>query len=110
MDPGENNDRLPFYYNNILFTLTGNFYGAKTINNIDIPGIAYLLQDRNGDFAIYTVESRGYRVLDPVIEYHKAQIVNAQENLTLDFDGNVINNIPAQGDAYTEHPTVEQTA
>jgi len=113
MDPGTNNGRLPFTYNQIKFTLAGNFYGAKTNNDIDIPGIAYIVKkviESNTFFAIYTVESRGYRVLDPVNDYSSATFTNIQEGLSLDFNGNEINGIAASGDAYTEHPTVEQTA
>jgi len=110
MDPGDQNGRLPFRYDQIKFTVAGNFYGAKTNNDIDIPGIAYIIKHPQNGFIIYTVESRGYRVLDPVNDYSSATFTNIQEGLSLDFNGNEINGIAASGDAYTEHPTVEQTA
>ena len=94
VDPGTNDVRLPFIYKNILFALEGNFNGAITRNEVEIPSISYLMKVRNFPnmdtiFAIYTVESQGYRVLDPAFNYSSAAFVNAQEELELDVTGHI---------------------
>jgi hypothetical protein len=109
--PGQNNARLPFVYENILYVLNGNYYGAETSNGINIPSIAYILKRIREDdtlFAIFTVESRGFRIFDPVDSLDYAGFVNRQEGLNLDFTGNIINGEAALSDAYTEHPTIER--
>jgi hypothetical protein len=111
--PGTNDVRLPFVYKNILFTQQGNFYGATTRNGVNIPSIAYLMKERNFPsldtlFAIYTVESQGYRVFDPAFDYCSSLLVNEQEGLDLDELGDVINGEAAASDAFTEHPTIER--
>jgi hypothetical protein len=111
--PGANNVRLPFTYDKIKFAICGNFYGDTSKNGINIPSIAYFVKQRNFPgldtiIFIYSIESRGYRVFDPAIDYNDARIVNRQEGLNLDTVGAVINGDTARTHAYTEHPTIER--
>ena len=104
-DPGENNGRI-IYYDSVLFALKGGFNGAIDENNIPIKSLGLINYNYQNRVYIYTIETRGYRVLDPLNQYDQADVVNAQEGLTLE---STTNTTPTPAcDAYTKHPTIQR--
>ncbi len=59
MDPGEDDRRLPFKYSDIMHIVKGDFNGDS------IPELGLII-NKNGVFNLFTIESRGYRILDPI--------------------------------------------
>lgn len=108
MWPGSDYGRLPFRYSQIEYTLKGNYSGFQ-YHGTDIPALAYLIKHPDLGLMIFTVEARGFRTYDPVINYSNANIVNNQEGTNLDSlwyqdkGGNWF-----LANAYTEHPTLKR--
>jgi hypothetical protein len=97
-DPGDDDKRLNWKYDDVMSLVNGDF------NNDSVPELALIINDE-GVLKIFTVECRGYRILNPDVNYKKAVIVNEQEGLNLESkDDN-----GARWDAYTEHSTNDRT-
>ncbi|MFC2132070.1 hypothetical protein ACFLSQ_11610 [Bacteroidota bacterium] len=100
-DPGDNplDGRLDWKYDDVMHVVNSDF------NNDSIPELGLIINDE-GALKIFTIESRGFRILDPDVNYKKANIVNKQEGLSLEKKGDD----GARYDAYTEHSTNDRTA
>ena len=105
-DPGSLNSRIDFWYDSIKYALKGYWNYRLDNTNLPIPSLAYIVTDKDTVVNIYTVESQGYRTIDPTLDYTHADIVNTQEGLNLEYKGEIVNGYTARFDAFTAHPTV----
>jgi len=104
-DPGNKDSRI-LDYTLTNFLLKGNWNGALDESNIPIKSLGIINHTSAGIVNIYTIETRGYRVLDPLNQYDQADVVNAQEGLTLE---STTKTTPTPAcDAYTKHPTIQR--